>query len=97
MTYEPPAGILIGPESMKSVNKGEHIQEFLPDTFAEIGDLGKGRSGPGIAPLGIVRAVINRQVGERLTARGGSPAWSGEADSESAHTWRILAPVSLSN
>lgn len=56
MTYEPPAGILIGPEAMREVKAGDAIAALMPERFAEVHDLGKGMHGPTIVPVGIVRA-----------------------------------------
>ena len=57
MTYEPPAGILIGPATMPEVKAGDRIAELIPADFAEIHELGKAMIGPTLVPVGIVRAV----------------------------------------
>ena len=55
MSYEPPAGILVGSDADSGAKKGDSIEFILPETLVEISELGKGRQGPGLVPVGIVR------------------------------------------
>ena len=55
MMYEPPAGILVGPDAVEGTNEGDTIEEFLPENLQDVSELGKGRTRAGLVPVGIVR------------------------------------------
>jgi hypothetical protein len=57
MSYEPPAGILIGADVVEGTKEGERIASFIPSVFADIEELEKERTGAALVPMGIVRST----------------------------------------
>lgn len=55
MSYEPPAGILIGADVNTGISEGTTISSFVPDDFNDIERLGEEIGQPALVPLGIVR------------------------------------------
>lgn len=54
--YQPPAGILVGPDLVQGVQKGERVAEFMPEELAEIEEIGRGLTESCLVPVGIVRS-----------------------------------------